>query len=757
VRRSITAPTDVTRDGRQPRAATLARAGLVIGLLAGSVCARAEDGYDLWLRYPPVSGAQLAEYRAAATELVAAAGGSPTLEAARAELARGVRGLLGREPQSATRVTQDGALVIGTPRSLPLLATLPVALERAGSEGYVILRRRIAGHRAIVVAANTDRGVLYGVFGLLRLMQTHRSLAILEVSTEPHVEHRVLDHWDNPDGSIERGYAGASLWDWQRLPGHADPRYTDYARACASLGINGSVLNNVNASPLMLTPLYLAKVAALAGVLRPYGVRVYLSVPFSAPVTLGGLASADPQDAAVRTWWHAKVDEIYARIPDFGGFLVKANSEGQPGPQDYGRSHAEGANLLADALAPRGGIVMWRAFVYSSRAGEDRAAQAYQEFKPLDGRFHANVLLQVKNGPIDFQPREPFHPLFGAMPGTPLMLEVQITKEYLGFATHLAYLGPLFAEVLDSDTYARGPGSTVARVVDGSLFGAPLSGMAGVANVGAARNWSGSQFDQANWYAFGRLAWDPGSDPRAIAEDWVRMTFSNEPTVVTTVVDMMMGSRETVVSYMTPLGLAHIMASGHHYGPAPWLGEGSRTEWTSAYYHRADASGIGFDRTVTGSNAVAQYADPVAATFADPARTPVQLLLWFHHLSWDYRLPAGRTLWEELISRYDQGVAAIAAMRAQWASLAGHIDPERYGEVSAFLAIQEREARWWRDACIAYFQSVSGRALPAGAAPPAHPLSYYQALCFPFAPGDPAGAPHKCGPTTPRELPSPDD
>jgi alpha-glucuronidase len=757
VRRSITAPTDVTRDGRQPRAATLARAGLVIGLLAGSVCARAEDGYDLWLRYPPVSGAQLAEYRAAATELVAAAGGSPTLEAARAELARGVRGLLGREPQSATRVTQDGALVIGTPRSLPLLATLPVALERAGSEGYVILRRRIAGHRAIVVAANTDRGVLYGVFGLLRLMQTHRSLAILEVSTEPHVEHRVLDHWDNPDGSIERGYAGASLWDWQRLPGHADPRYTDYARACASLGINGSVLNNVNASPLMLTPLYLAKVAALAGVLRPYGVRVYLSVPFSAPVTLGGLASADPQDAAVRTWWHAKVDEIYARIPDFGGFLVKANSEGQPGPQDYGRSHAEGANLLADALAPRGGIVMWRAFVYSSRAGEDRAAQAYQEFKPLDGRFHANVLLQVKNGPIDFQPREPFHPLFGAMPGTPLMLEVQITKEYLGFATHLAYLGPLFAEVLDSDTYARGPGSTVARVVDGSLFGAPLSGMAGVANVGAARNWSGSQFDQANWYAFGRLAWDPGSDPRAIAEDWVRMTFSNEPTVVTTVVDMMMGSRETVVSYMTPLGLAHIMASGHHYGPAPWLGEGSRTEWTSAYYHRADASGIGFDRTVTGSNAVAQYADPVAATFADPARTPVQLLLWFHHLSWDYRLPAGRTLWEELISRYDQGVAAVAAMRAQWASLAGHIDSERYGEVSAFLAIQEREARWWRDACIAYFQSVSGRALPAGAAPPAHPLSYYQALCFPFAPGDPAGAPHKCGPTTPRELPSPDD
>jgi len=757
VRRSITAPTDGTREDRQPRAGRLARCGLAIGLLAASVIARAEDGYDLWLRYPPVSGARLAEYRAEATELVAAAGGSPTLEAARAELIRGLRGLLGREPHSSTRVTQDGALVIGTEASLAPLATLPLPLARAGSEGYVILSRSIDGHRAIVVAANTDRGVLYGVFGLLRLLQTDRALASLEVTAVPRIEHRVLDHWDNPDGSIERGYAGASLWDWQRLPGYADPRYTDYARACASLGINGSVLNNVNASALMLTPLYLAKVAALAGVLRPYGVRVYLAVPFSAPMTLGGLASADPQDAAVRTWWHAKADEIYARIPDFGGFLVKANSEGQTGPQDYGRSHAEGANLLADALAPHGGIVMWRAFVYSSRGGEDRAMQAYQEFKPLDGRFHANVLLQVKNGPIDFQPREPFHPLFGAMPGTPLMLEVQITKEYLGFATHLAYLGPLFAEVLDSDTYARGRGSTVARVVDGSLFGAQISGMAGVANVGAARNWSGSQFDQANWYAFGRLAWDPGADPRAIAEDWVRMTFANDLGVVTTVVDMMLGSREAVVNYMTPLGLAHIMASGHHYGPAPWLGDGSHAQWTSAYYHRADASGIGFDRTAAGSNAVAQYADPVAATFADPARTPEQLLLWFHHLSWDHRLPSRRTLWEELVSHYDQGVAAVAAMRVRWASLAGRIDAGRYAEVSAFLAIQEREARWWRDACIAYFQSVSGRALPAGVAPPAHPLSYYRRLCFPFAPGDPAGAPHQCGPTTPRELPAPDE
>jgi alpha-glucuronidase len=730
-------------------------AAVALFLLTGSAAARAEDGYDLWLRYPAVSGERLPEYRAAATELISGAAASPTLQAARAELARGLRGMLGAEPLTAARVTQDGAILVGTPQSLPALAALGLALERAGPEGYVIRALRIEGHRAIVVAANTDRGVLYGVFALLQLMQTNRALEALDVASAPRVQLRVLDHWDNPDGSVERGYAGASLWDWQKLPRYTDPRYIDYARACASLGINGSVLNNVNANPLMLTPLYLSKVAALASVLRPYGVRVYLSVPFSAPVTLGGLASADPLNAEVRAWWRAKADEVYAQIPDFGGFLVKANSEGQPGPQDYGRSHADGANLLADALAPHGGVVMWRAFVYASRPDEDRARQAYDEFQPLDGSFHANVLLQVKNGPIDFQPREPFHPLFGAMPHTPLMLEVQITKEYLGFATHLAYLGPLFAETLESDTYARGPGSTVARVVDGSLFGARLSGMAGVANIGAARNWSGSQFDQANWYAFGRLAWDPRADPRSIAADWVRMTFSNDPAVVNPVVDMMMGSREAVVNYMTPLGLAHIMASGHHYGPGPWVGSGSLAASTSVYFHRADAAGIGFDRTASGSNAVSQYAAPVAATFADLARTPERLLLWFHHLSWDYRLSSGHSVWQELVSRYDQGVAAVGAMRTAWAALAGRIDPERHAEVSAFLAIQEREARWWRDACIAYFQSLSGHALPAGAAPPARPLSYYESLCFPWAPGDPAAAPHKCSPTTPRELPAP--
>ncbi|HTY50103.1 MAG TPA: hypothetical protein VMB48_10460, partial [Steroidobacteraceae bacterium] len=617
-------------------------------------------------------------------------------------------------------------------------------------------------------------GALYGVFRFLRLLQTDRSIARLDITSRPRIERRVLDHWDNLDGSVERGYAGASLWDWQKLPGYLDPRYTDYARACASVGINGSVLNNVNADARILTPLYLQKVAALAGVLRRYGIRTYLSVPFAAPMLLGGLPSADPESAQVRAWWRNKVDEIYRAIPDFGGLLVKANSEGQSGPADYGRTHAQGANMIAAALAPHGGIVMWRAFVYSNKVAEDRAMQAYTEFVPLDGKFSANVLLQVKNGPIDFQPREPFHPLFGAMPHTSLMLEVQLTKEYLGMATHLVYLGPLIEEVLRSDTYMRGPGSTVARVIDGSLArsppagssasgplpagsppGRPVTGMAGVANVGADRNWTGSQFNQANWYAFGRLAWDPGADARDIAEDWVRMTFSNDPAVVAPVVDMMMGSREAAVDYMMPLGLHHIMARGHHYGPGPWVTGGPRADWTATYFHHAGPDGIGFDRTATGSNAVSQYAPPLAAEFADPARTPEKFLLWFHHLPWDYRMASGRTLWDELVLHYDHGVAAVAAMRRTWAALAGRIDAQRYAEVSAFLAIQEHEARWWRDACVSYFQSFSHRPLPPGSPPPKHPLAWYEALCFPYVPGNPGG-PVPCGPGTPRELPAPD-
>jgi alpha-glucuronidase len=709
-----------------------------VAVLVLSRPAAAEDGYDLWLRYPLVDSKAYGELDRHAREVVAPAT-SATLEAARDELVRGLGGLTGNPVAPVAAATGTGALYIGTPRSSPQIARLGLALERTGEEGYLIRSVPIDGRAATVIAANTDIGVLHGVFHYLRLAQTHQPLGALAILSAPRTRVRVLDHWDNLDRHVERGYAGESIWDWHKLPDWLDPRYTDYARACASIGLNGTVLTNVNANATSLTRGYLDKAAALAGVMRPWGIRVYLPARFSAPIELGGLKSADPLDPGVRAWWKAKVDEIYHHIPDFGGFLVKANSEGQPGPQDYHRTHADGANMLAEALAPHGGIVMWRAFVYSSENTDDRAKQAYAEFVPLDGKFADNVLVQVKNGPIDFQPREPFSPLFGAMPKTPLMMEFQITKEYLGFATHLVYLGTMWQETLEADTWARGKGSTVAKIIEGALQGdhstSGNTGMAGVANVGSDRNWSGSHFDQANWYAFGRLAWDPESSARDIAADWIRMTFSNDPQFVAPVLEMMMGSREAAVDYMTPLGLAHLMGTGHHYGPAPWVSDLKRPEWNPAYYHRADADGIGFERTAKGSNAVAQYSPKVAAVFNDPKKTPENLLLWFHHVSWDRRMASGRTLWEELVWRYDHGVAVVSQMRRTWDAQHGRVDAQRFAQVAAFLAIQEKEAKWWRDACIAYFQSVSKRPLPAGAAPPEHPLEYYQSLEFPYAPG----------------------
>jgi alpha-glucuronidase len=695
--------------------------------------ATAEDGYELWLRYRPVETAWLEPYRGAVTHIVVE-GSTPTLDAARLELVRGLSGLLGIGLPIERGVTGPGALVIGTPRSSPLVAGLKLDLGPAGPEGYLIRTLSIAGTPATVIAANEDIGVLYGTFYFLRLLQTRQSLDRLDVSDAPLLRHRMLNHWDNLDRHVERGYAGASIWDWHRLPDYLDPRYTDYARANASLGINATSLTNVNANAISLTPQYLEKAAALANVFRPYGIRVYLTARFSAPMEIGGLDTADPEDAGVRRWWREKADEIYRHIPDFGGFLVKANSEGQPGPQDYGRSHTDGANMLAEALARHGGMVIWRAFVYSDEEPDDRAKQAYSEFVPLDGEFDDNVMVQVKNGPIDFQPREPFHPLFGAMPQTPLMMEFQITKEYLGFSTHLAYLAPLFEQTLSADI--RGDDTTVADVIDGSLHGYGQTGMAGVSNIGTDRNWSGSHFDQANWYAFGRLAWNPRLDSAAIAGEWLRMTFTNDPQFVEPVTAMMMASREAVVDYMTPLGLHHLMARGHHYGPGPWVEGGARADWTSVYYHRATAQGIGFDRTPDGSDAVSQYAPKVAALFADIARIPEELLLWFHHVPWDYRTSSGRPLWDELVHRYTRGVETVRGMRETWNGLEDLVDAERYSQVATFLGIQEKEARWWRDASIAYFQTFSRRPLPGGYAPPEHSLDYYQSLSFPYAPGN---------------------
>ena len=689
----------------------------------------AEDGSDLWLRYRLVEDtARLAEYRATITQLVVPSD-APTIQAARAELVAGLRGLLGRDIPVAGDVTRDGALIVGTPAGSRLVAGLPLgdALRDAGPEGFVIRAMAVRGRRATVVAANRDVGVLYGAFHLLRLLQTETPLRGLNIESAPRLPLRLLDHWDNLDGTAERGYAGASLWEWARLPDSLNPRYRDYARANASVGINGVVPTNVNADPRVLTPAYLVKVAALANVLRPYGITVYLSPRFSAPIEIGNLPTADPLDPGVRAWWAAKVDEIYRAIPDFGGFLVKANSEGQPGPQDYHRTHADGANLLADALAPHGGIVMWRAFVYRSEVPTDRVMQAADEFVPLDGAFRKNVLLQVKNGPLDFQPREPFHPLFGAMPHTPLMMEVQITKEYLGQDTHLAFLAPLWEEVLNADTYARGPGTTVGK---------EIHGIAGVANVGSDRDWCGSDFNQANWYAFGRLAWDYTLPSSAIADEWVRMTFSNAPRVVDRVKAIMLASREAVVNYMTPLGLAHQMARGHHYGPGPWV-TGGRADQTSVYFNRADSAGLGFDRTASGSDAVRQYAAPLRARFGSRDSVPEQLLLWFHHVGWSERLRSGRSLWEALLAHYQAGVDTARWMRRTWDGMADLVDPERFRRTQAFLHIQEAEARWWRDASVLYWQSFSHLPLPPNYETPAHDLDWYRRLRCPPDPRKP--------------------
>ena len=582
------------------------------------------------------------------------------------------------------------------------------------------------------IAANSDAGTLYGVFALLRRLRTG---AGPEETSAPRVQRRLMNHWDNLDRTIERGYAGFSLWEWFYLPEIRSPRYRDYARACASLGLNGTVLTNVNANATILTAPYLAKVAALADEFRPWGLRVYLTARFSAPIEIGGLKTADPLDPAVAAWWRAKVDEIYRLVPDFGGFLVKANSEGQPGPQDYHRTHADGANLLADAVAPHGGIVMWRAFVYSADNRDDRVKQAVTEFEPLDGKFRPNVVIQIKNGPLDFMPREPFSPLFGRMPATSLALEVQPTQEYLGQSVQLAYLAPMWKEVLESDTHANGPGTTVARITDGTAKRAPLSVIAGVANTGNDRNWTGHLLAQSNWYAFGRLAWDHTLGAEAIAGEWTRQTFGTDEAVVATIIRLLMGSRETVVNFSMPLGLHHLMAEGHHYGPGPWVDGLKRADWNSTYYHRADERGLGFDRTAAGSNAIAQYAAPWQQLWGNLDTCPENLLLWFHHVPWDHRMKSGRIMWDELCLRYQQGVDEVRAMRGQWETLRGRIDPERFEHVRQRLARQELDARDWRDACLLYFQQFSRRPLPAGVEPPARTLAEYMAVTLRYMPG----------------------
>lgn len=691
-----------------------------------------EDGYRLWLRHARLDADTLA---ALGDDFDDVAIAGPGLELARAELVSGLSGLLGRPVSARAGAPGRTGVYLTTLAHADAIAPFVrrAELDALGDEGFLLRRDTRKGRRLTLIVAAREIGVLYGVFELLRRM-TLATLTEKDVVSVPRVKLRVLDHWDNLDGSVERGYAGASLWDWHKLPHYVDPRYADYARANASLGINAVALTNVNANALVLTPQYLAKVRALADVFRPYGIRVFLTARFSAPVELAGLPTADPLDAQVRAFWRDKAREIYEQIPDFGGFLVKANSEGQPGPQDYGRSHADGANLLAEALAPYGGHVFWRAFVYSNEVPDDRAKQAYDEFQPLDGRFRSNVVIQVKNGPVDFQPREPHHPLFGAMPNTPLAIEFQITQEYLGCATHLVYLGTLFEECLQTDTFARGAGSEVFRVVDGSLHGSRLSAMAAVSNIGSDRNWCGHPFAQANWYAYGRLTWDPQRSAAELAEEWLGQTFTPEPRFVNAAKAVMLESREACVNYMTPLGLLHLMAWDHHYGPGPWISEGRR-DWTSVYFHRADEQGLGFDRGSAGSDAVSQYFSPLRERYGTLETCPESLLLFFHHVSWSHRMASGRTLWDELCHRYSEGVRAVESFRTRWDALRDFVDGARFRHVAALLAVQEREARWWRDACLLYFQTFSKRRIPAELEPPRGTLAEYQAIRHYFVPG----------------------
>lgn len=557
----------------------------------------------------------------------------------------------------------------------------------SNNEAYTITVDSI--DKTVTVTAPSGNGLLYGALSL------YRPASCFDRKDSPQHSVRILNHWDNLDGTIERGYAGKSIWDWNKpLTDKQKSLYKKYALANAMAGINGTVINNVNASPNMLKRDIIERVAEVADILRPYGIKVYMSVNFASPSVIGGLDTADPLNKDVAKWWKEKAKEIYTLIPDFGGFLVKANSEGQPGPCDFGRTHADGANMLAKALKPYGGLVMWRAFVYSP-SDPDRAKQAYVEFNPLDGEFEENVMVQVKNGPVDFQPREPYSPLFDGMKKTPLIAELQITQEYLGHANHLAYLAPMWSEFFDEATTSN------------------IKGVAGVANIGDNENFTGHPLAQANWYAFGRLAWNPELKSDEIIEEWVGLTpwITVTPQQMPEFKKMMVESREHVVDYMMPMGLHHLFAFGHHYGPQPWCDpKGARPDWLPKYYHRADGNGIGFDRTVaTGSGATAQYTSSFGNILENSNTCPEKYILWFHHLDWDHKLPSGETVWEALNRHYDAGVDGVTDMRKTWRNLEGTTDPEIYKDIEERMLTQHKDAIWWRDACLEYFGEKAGK------------------------------------------------
>lgn len=690
----------------------------------------AESGSDLWLRYSKIDKPIEQEYVKNISSLVVTESGS-VIKSAANEWKQAFLQMTGTSVREINKPKANSLVLITSSNKLVSDFNLASDLKACGNEGFIIRTLNSRAGNMTVIAANSEAGVLYGTFRLIRKMQMGESVSDLNIQESPKYDLRVLNHWDNLDGTVERGYAGYSIW-WDRDESLDQLRsdYVKYARANASVGINGTVINNVNANPNVLTAEYIQRFAEYADILRPYNIKIYMSVNFASPAVLDGLETSDPLNTDVIQWWENRVKEIYKRIPDFGGFLVKANSEGQPGPMDFGRTHVDGANMLAKALKPYNGIVMWRAFVYEPEH-PDRAGQAYAEFMPLDGKFDDNVIVQVKNGPVDFQPREPFSPLFGAMQKTPVMIEFQITQEYLGFSDHLAYLSTMWKEVLDADTYAKGVGSTVAKTTDGTLFNHELTAISGVANIGRDTNWTGHDFAQANWYAYGRLAWDYDLSSEEIAREWIKMTFTDKPEFVEPTVNIMMRSREAVVNYMTPLGLHHLMGWSHHYGPEPWTEiEGARPDWLPSYYHRASADGIGFNRSSTGSNSVDQYYSPLKELYDNVATCPENLLLWFHHLPWDYRLVSGLTLWDAMVYKYYEGVEETRYFQKQWDRLEGSIDQERFLAVQKKLRTQTREAVWWRDACVLYFQTFSKMAIPDELERPIHDLGEMKKLKF---------------------------
>lgn len=692
----------------------------------------ADNGYKLWLNYRQTADAVLSKKYDAQLNNFFSPYQNSTVKVAEMELQHALKTMLNKS-LNETKQIEANSIVLLKAEDFQKHGLKTKSFDK--KDAFAIERINIQNKSVTLISSPSDIGLLYGAFKLIQVLGLNQDISQIKLYESPKIQHRILNHWDNLDRTVERGYAGFSLWDWQRLPKYIDQRYIDYARANASIGINGTVLTNVNSNALILTKEWLQKVKALADTFRPYGIQVYLTARFSAPIEIGKLKTADPLDKEVQTWWKNKANEIYSVIPDFGGFLVKANSEGQPGPQNYGRNHADGANMLARAVAPHGGIVMWRAFVYDNEVPEDRAKQAYNEFKPLDGQFDDNVIIQVKNGAIDFQPREPFHPLFGALPKTNTMAEFQITQEYLGMATNLAYLAPLFKECLDADTYAKGKNSTVAKVIDGSLFNHKLSAIAGVANIGNDINWCGHPLAQSNWFAFGKLAWDYNLSSEQITREWTKLSLGTDQNTGNQVVDILMESREAVVNYMTPLGLHHLMGWNHHYGPGPWIANKPRADWTSVYFHKADKNGIGFNRTRTGSDAVDQYQPVLANEFNSTKTCPEKYLLWFHHLPWDYKLKNGDILWNGLVKKYYQGADEVKQMQKAWDKLDGNIDPEIHRSVKQLFSIQYDDAIMWRDACVLYFQQFSGLPIPEGLEKPLHDLKYYESLEFKYVPG----------------------